>query len=151
MPPCAPSKAAPRSTDTSISHGVILRALGRHCARQLQEAGATVDLPDGAFYLFPDLTPLAESLHARGIHTNEELCERLLEDTGVAMLPDSAFGRAPEEFSVRLAYVNFGGERALAAAAEAPHPLALQQDFLKAHCGRVVEAIERMCAWLHGY
>ena len=128
----------------------ILRALGRHCAHRLQEAGATVDLPEGAFYLFPDLTPLAESLRTRGIHTNEELCERLLEDTGVAVLPGSAFGRALEEFTVRLAYVNFDGERALAAATEAPHPLPLQQDFLKAHCGRVVEAIERMCAWLHG-
>ena len=108
------------------------------------------DLPEGAFYLFPDLTPLEESLHARRIHTNEELCERLLEDTGVAMLPGTDFGRAPEEFTVRLAYVNFDGEQALAAAAEAPHLLPLQIDFLKAHCGRVVEAIERTCDWLHG-
>ncbi len=128
----------------------ILRALGRHCARRLQETGATVDLPEGAFYLFPDLTPLAESLRTRGIHTNEELCERLLEDTGVAVLPGSAFGRALEEFTVRLAYVNFDGERALAAAAETPDPLPLPQDFLKTHCGRAVEAIERMGNWLHG-
>ena len=119
----------------------ILRALGRHCAHRLQEAGATVDLPEGAFYLFPDLTPLTESLHPRGITSSEDLCERLLEDTGVAMLPGSAFGRAPEEFTVRLAYVNFDGERALAAAAETRPLLPLQQDFLKAHCGRVVEAI----------
>ncbi len=128
----------------------ILRALGRHCARRLQETGASVDLPEGAFYLFPDLTPLSESLHARGIRTSEDVCERLLEDTGVAMLPGTAFGRAPEEFTVRLAYVNFDGERALAAAAEAPGHRPVQQDFLKAHCGRVVEAIERMGNWLHG-
>ena len=81
--------------------------------------------------------------------TNEKVCERLLEDTGVAILPGSAFGRPSEEFSVRLAYVNFGGEQALAAAAEIPDPLPLSQDFLKVHCGRVVEAIERMCAWIH--
>ncbi len=68
----------------------------------------------------------------------------------MAILPGSAFGRAPEEFTVRLAYVNFDGERALAATSEIPDPRPLQQDFLKAHCGRVVEAIERMCVWLRG-
>ena len=68
----------------------------------------------------------------------------------MASLPGTAFGHASEEFTVRLAYVNFVGEQALAAAAEVPHSLPLQNDFLKAHCERVVEAIERMCTWLHG-
>ena len=126
----------------------ILRALGQYCATRLQEAGASVDLPQGAFYLFPDLTPLAESMRTRGISSSETLCERLLEDTGVAMLPGTAFGRAPEEFTVRLAYVNFDGERALAAVAEVPDASPLPQDFLEAHCRRVVEGIERTCGWL---
>ena len=128
----------------------ILDALGRHCARRLQQAGAAVDRPDGAFYLFPDLTPLAESLHARGLTSSEALCERLLDDTGVAMLPGTAFGRAPEELTVRLAYVNFDGEQALAAASDIPDTLPLSKDFLDAHCSRTVEGIARMGHWLHG-
>ena len=128
----------------------ILKALGRHCARRLQDAGARVDVPEGAFYLFPDLTPLAASLHARGIHTSEALCEHLLDDTGVAILPGSAFGRASEEFTVRLAYVNFDGEKALAAADDVPDPAVLGDDFLKTYCGRTFEGIERMASWLAG-
>ena len=68
----------------------------------------------------------------------------------VASLPGTAFGHASDEFTVRLAYVIFVGEQALVAAAETPDSLPLQNNFLKAHCGRVVEAIERMCTWLHG-
>ena len=126
----------------------ILGALGRHCAHRLHEAGTWVDLPEGAFYLFPDLTPLAASLHARGIHTSETLCEHLLDDTGVAILPGSAFGRPSDELTVRLAYVNFDGEKALAAAADMPGSRTLDDDFLKTYCGRTVEGIERMCGWL---
>ncbi len=128
----------------------ILKAVGRHCARRLQEAGARVDRPEGAFYLFPDLTPFSSSLQARGIETSEALCEHLLEDTGVAILPGSAFGRPSDEFTVRLAYVNFDGEQALAAAAGVPDHLDLGDDFLKIYCGRTVEGIKRMCGWLAG-
>ena len=84
------------------------------------------------------------------MHTSEALCERLLEDTGVAILPGAAFGRPSEELTVRLAYVNFDGEQALAAATDVPDHVALGDAFLKAHCGRTVEGIERMCGWLVG-
>ena len=128
----------------------ILKALGSHCARRLQETGARVDFPEGAFYLFPNLTPLSASLHPRGIDTGETLCERLLDDTGVAILPGSAFGHPSDELTVRLAYVNFDGEKALAAAAKVPDHTALGAAFLKTCCGRTIEGIERMCGWLAG-
>ena len=35
---------------------------------------------------------------------------QVLNDTGVAFLPGSAFGMDPAEMYVRLAYVNFDGE-----------------------------------------
>ena len=55
-----------------------LKALGRRLAADLAEVGASVEAPQGGFYLFPDLTPLRESIAARGIGTSEELCRRLL-------------------------------------------------------------------------
>jgi aspartate aminotransferase len=44
---------------------------------------------DGAFYLLPNV---ANALRAKGLATDVELCERLLETTGVALVPGSAFG-----------------------------------------------------------
>ena len=128
----------------------ILRALGHYCACRLQAAGAHVDRPDGAFYLFPDFTPMDAALRARGLTTSTALCEHLLEETGVAILPGAAFGRPDDELTARLAYVNFDGEHALAGATEVPHTRPLSDDFLQTYCPRSVEGIERMSQWLVG-
>jgi aspartate aminotransferase len=126
----------------------ILKAAGRHCTQKLREAGVAVSEPRGGFYIFPDFGHFEESLNARNITTSEELCERLIEETGVALLPGSVFGRPPQEFTARLAYVDFDGARALAAAMEMPPDKDLDKDFLGAYGGNVLTAIDRICEWL---
>jgi aspartate aminotransferase len=44
---------------------------------------------DGTFYLFPNVE---DALRAKGVASDVELCEQLLESTGVAVVPGSAFG-----------------------------------------------------------
>ena len=51
----------------------------------------------------------------KNIHTSNQFCSKLLKDTGVALLPGEVFGRPKEEFTARLAYVNFDGTEALRA------------------------------------
>jgi aspartate aminotransferase len=127
----------------------VLRALGRRCAEMLRSAGATLVPPRGAFYLFADATPFAESLRRRRVVSSEDLCERLLEDTGVAVLPGSAFGRPAEELTARLALVDFDGAEALAAAERLPDGTGLHEgDFLSRHCGGVLEAVGLMGDWV---
>ena len=126
----------------------ILKALGRRLAADLAEVGASVEAPQGGFYLFPDLTPLRESIAARGIGTSEELCRRLLEETGVAILPGKDFGRPAEEMTVRLAYVNFDGARALEAVGQLAPEEEVGDELLKAHCGESLEGVARLCEWL---
>ncbi len=126
----------------------ILAALGSLLLEALRATAAHVEAPDGAFYLFPDFGPLAERLGERGITTSAALCERLLEETGVAMLPGSAFGRPPAELTARLAYVNFDGARALAAAETLALDRPIEKDFLERHCAATLTALERLCSWL---
>ena len=128
----------------------VLRALAHKLTRTLRDAGAQVVRPAGGFYLFPDFSAHAEALHRRGITTSTALCERLLEDTGVAILPGEDFGRPQEEFTARLAYVNFDGGRALAAVEALPVDADLDESFLQTYCGEALEAVERLCAWLPG-
>lgn len=45
--------------------------------------------------------------------TSAWLMEDILRQTGVAMLPGTAFGRLPEEPCARLAFVDFDGDRAM--------------------------------------
>jgi aspartate aminotransferase len=126
----------------------VLAALGVHCSTALREARAEVHDPQGGFYLFPDFSSIADHLHARGIHTSRRLCERLLDDTGVATLPGEDFGRPPGELTARLAFVDFDGARALSAAELSPPGQPLPHEFLHTYCGGVVEAIHHMAEWL---
>jgi len=126
----------------------ILGLLGRRCARRLAEGGALLERPQGAFYLFPDFSPLAQRLRARGIANNRQMCERLLEQTGVAILPGSDFGRPPEELTARIAYVDFDGARALTASEGIPRDQPLDDGFLGRYCPGVLEAVDRIVEWV---
>lgn len=126
----------------------ILAALGNRCAQILQDQGVRVHAPEGAFYLFPDFTPLRERFARRGIVKGAELCERLLADTGVAMLPGSAFGQSRSELTARLAYVDFDGAAALAASENTPLDRELPEDFLEQRCAGVVAGMQRLAEWL---
>jgi len=128
----------------------ILGALGRWGAKRLEAAGLSVTVPAGAFYLFPDFTPLTGKLRARGIDDSDTLCARLLEETGVAILPGSAFGRPPDELTARIAYVDFDGARALAAAEQLDRAETVDEGFLRTYCGSILTAVERIEHWANG-
>lgn len=125
----------------------VLEALANFVTDQLTEAGAQVNPIRGGFYAFPNFDPIADKLHARGITTSSELCERLLEETGVATLPGSSFGRPDSELSLRLAFVDFDGELALRALSDGE---TLDEAFLNRHCPRVMEGIRAMAQWARG-
>ncbi len=128
----------------------VCSALGRWCARKLRGAGIECPQPIGAFYLFADFGPLRERLAERGVTTGRELAARLLADAGVATLPGSDFGRPDAELTLRLAYVDFDGARALEAVDVIPEEQPLDQTFLKRHCRPVVSAIEALVDWVEG-
>ena len=125
----------------------ILAALGQRCARILQAAGVRVHAPVGAFYLFPDFAPFAARLAQRGITNSDALCEALLRDTGVAVLPGAAFQRPREELTARIAYVGFDGAQALTASEAIPLDHALPAAFIERWCGDMLEAVQRMTSW----
>jgi aspartate aminotransferase len=128
----------------------ILGFLGRHIAKRLKQIGVDVTPPKGAFYLFPDFTPLAEHLKSRGIENSRQLCDRLLEETGVALLPGSEFGCEEKDLTARLSYVDFDGAGALSASMQRSKDHPLDDDFLRAHCPRVIAGVEALADWLKG-
>lgn len=128
----------------------ILAALGNYCHSVLTGAGLRVHPPQGAFYLFLDFSPVADRLSRMGIHDGETLCEKLLEDTNVAILPGSAFQRPRRELTARLAYVNFDGAKALAAGETVPIDRPLPDDFLETFCRSTIVAVDRIAAWVRG-
>jgi aspartate aminotransferase len=126
----------------------ILKAIARTLVEILQRVGVAVAEPAGAFYLYLDFTPVAERLERRGITTSDQLCERLLEETGVAILPASRFGCPPGELAARLSYVNFDGRRALESVASIGDDDELDEAYLKTLCPQTIEGVRRLANWL---
>jgi aspartate aminotransferase len=126
----------------------ILSTLGNECWKILSDAGIQLTKPTGAFYLFPDFSPLADTLASRGITTSDALCNKLLDDTGIAILPGSSFGRPSQELTARIAYVDFDGARALAASETVPLDKQLPEDFTQFWCEHVLDAMYKLVEWV---
>jgi len=93
----------------------ILSVIGNYCFKILADAEVKIHPPEGGFYLFLDFSNHLNFFKLKNIHTSNQFCSKLLKDTGVALLPGEVFGRPKEEFTARLAYVNFDGTEALRA------------------------------------
>ncbi len=119
----------------------VLRAVGMAVYRALAAAGLRVHAPQGGFYLLPDFSPHRQLLAQRGIFNDRQLCDRLLDELGVALLHGSAFGVAPESLTARLAYVDFDGGAALAQAK-------VGDAGLEVFAERMLEAISAVGTWL---
>jgi aspartate aminotransferase len=127
----------------------ILSTLGMRCYDILKETDIKVHPPEGAFYMFIDLSRYSGRLSKRKIKDSKGLCEALLKETGVAMLPGEPFGRPSKELTARMAYIDFNGERALAASEGLTPERALPDDFLDTYCGNVVKGTQRLADWVN--
>ncbi|HAN21321.1 MAG: aromatic amino acid aminotransferase [Clostridiales bacterium GWF2_36_10] len=67
----------------------------RYIINRLKEIGIDCFMPEGAFYVFPDISHYGM--------TSEKFCERLLMEKGAAIVPGTAFGVCGEGF-VRISY-----------------------------------------------
>jgi len=126
----------------------ILKNLADWIFDRLLNAGVHVVRPDGAFYMFPDFAVLKDGLMKRGIYDVRQLCDRLLKETGVALLPGTDFGRGSDEWLARLAYVDFDGAAALKALQGSVPDRAMEGPFLMGHFGHLLQGIDKMCGWL---
>lgn len=129
----------------------IMQALLAAWAAGLRAAGLHIVAPKGGFYLLADCSALRENLSAEGLVDDVTVCEHILEQTGVALLPGSAFGCAPEDLTLRAACVDFDGATALAEASSYPAADALDDAFLQKCCPLMMEALACLQSWCAVY
>ncbi len=138
-----------RRMDTYLAHARrMLRDITGDCRNILTDAGLDVVKPDGAFYLFPDFSPLRRRIAARGIRTSKQLCEKVLTEAGVAMLPGSNFQRPADEFTARMSLVDFDGTQAMVRSEELGLDGALPKEFVANVASNLTEAMERIAGWV---
>jgi len=127
----------------------VLKTILKYIMLRFDQLKITYPQPLGGFYIFPDFEHYKEKLIDKGIHTGRELCEKLLEETGVAMLPGVDFGRPPQEYSARIAYVDFDGTEVMNESDILfDEEKGSHEKFVKEHCPKIVQAIDRLGNWL---
>ena len=126
----------------------ILAGLADRVVAMLTGAEIPVVRPVGGFYVFPDFGTRSSRLRERGITTSRDLCNRLLEETGVALLPGHDFNMAPESLTARLAFVDIDGGPALEAAMQPARSGPLTDEYFEDHADRTLTGVELLLAWL---
>ncbi|EQC36527.1 hypothetical protein SDRG_05976 [Saprolegnia diclina VS20] len=126
-----------------------LQLVAEWCTYQLLKMNILVHPPQGGFHVFPCFRNYRQKLAARNIVTDVEMCERLLADTGVAILPGSYFGRAAHELYARIAFVDFKGEIAMyVIGSEGEYGVNDREGFIRSVCPNLWTAMELLSKWL---
>jgi aspartate aminotransferase len=126
----------------------ILREIYKYISSKFDKLGVMYPAVHGAFYMFPDFSDYRDKLMKHDVYTSVELCNKLLEDTGIAFLPGTDFGRQPEELTARLAFVDFNGAAALEASRKNNGTKQLESDFVRNYCSNITEALDKLEKWL---
>ena len=81
----------------------ILKAVGNYVYENLKSNKVIINKPQGGFYLMPEFIN-------KKFSTSSEMCDNILKETGVALLPGSDFGFVKTKMLVRLSFTDFNGQ-----------------------------------------
>lgn len=119
--------------------------MNKFIARNLRDIGVKAPEPQGAFYNYPDFDAHRADLAKVGIKTSKDLSNQLLKNYGLATLPGTAFGAAPEVLTLRLSGCDYDGAAALAAYRSGEK---LDEAFIVKNAPRVKAATEAFAEFL---
>ena len=115
----------------------ILEGVGNYVYENLKSNKILIQKPEGGFYLMP------EFLNSK-FKTSSEMCDDILNKSGVALLPGSDFGFKPNKMLARLSYTDFNGEIFLKSIEGSKKP---DNEAIKKYAPNVVEGIKKLVDW----
>tara|TARA_B100000131_G_scaffold185369_1_gene178494 strand:- start:18 stop:1241 length:1224 start_codon:yes stop_codon:yes gene_type:complete len=81
----------------------ILKTLGNYVYENLSSNNVLITKPQGGFYLMPEFIN-------KKFNSSEEMCNDILNKTGVATLPGSDFGFPSKKMLARISFTDFNGK-----------------------------------------
>ena len=115
----------------------ILNAVGTYVYNNLKSNKILINPPQGAFYLMPEF-------QNKKFKSSSQLCEAILNDTGVAMLPGSDFGFKPKKMLTRLSYTDFDGVEFFKNVSDYK---SISEEMVKKYAPNVVEGTTKLSNW----
>lgn len=123
----------------------IMAYIGREFTAQLNQQNIQTVAPDGGFYNLGDFSYYRDTLLTQGITSAEQMCQQMLDATGVAALPGKDFG-LQQGLLVRFAFVDFDGNSLLSEVMRNPD-ITLHQD--TPQLTHLFNASQKMGEWLN--
>jgi aspartate aminotransferase len=115
----------------------ILNAIGIYVYNNLKSNKILINPPQGAFYLMPEFKN-------KKYKNSSKLCEAILNETGVAMLPGSDFGFNPKKMLTRLSYTDFDGTEFFS---NTKNYNSIDDSMIKKYAPNVVEGVSKLSNW----
>ena len=115
----------------------ILKAVGNYVYENLKSNKVIINKSQGGFYLMPEFSN-------KSFLTSSEMCDNLLKETGVALLPGSDFGFDKKKMLARLSFTDFNGQDFMK---NIQGEKKINNDLILKFAPKVVEGVDKLKKW----
>ena len=115
----------------------ILRAVGNYVYENLKSNKVTINKPQGGFYLMPEFSN-------KSFSTSSKMCDNLLKETGVVLLPGSDFGFDEKRMLARLSFTDFNGQEFMN---NIKGGKKIDNDLISKFAPKIVEGVDKLKKW----
>jgi len=115
----------------------ILKAVGNYVYEKLKSNKVTINKPQGGFYLMPEFSN-------KSFSTSSKMCDNLLKETGVVLLPGSDFGFDEKRMLARLSFTDFNGQEFMN---NLKNEKKIDNDLILKFAPKIVEGVYKLKKW----
>ncbi len=115
----------------------ILKAVGNYVYEKLKSNKVTVNKPQGGFYIMPEFSN-------KSFSTSSKMCDNLLKETGVVLLPGSDFGFDEKRMLARLSFTDFNGQEFMNNTKDGNK---IDNDLILKFAPKIVEGVYKLKKW----
>jgi aspartate aminotransferase len=134
--------AAIKAYENDHSHYInksrnILNAVGNYVYKNLRSNKVLINKPQGGFYLMPEFLN-------KKFRSSKEMCDGILNDTGVALLPGSDFGFDQSRMLARLSFTDFDGQKFMNKIEDKQK---IDDNLINEFAPKIVEGVDKLKKW----
>ena len=115
----------------------ILKAVGNYVYENLKSNKILINKPQGGFYLMPEFLN-------KKFNSSAEMCDDILNKTGVALLPGSDFGFDQNRMLARLSFTDFDGKKFME---EIEDNTKIDDTLIYELAPKIVEGVNKLKKW----
>ena len=115
----------------------ILCAVGNYVYENLKSNKILINKPQGGFYLMPEFLN-------KKFNSSSEMCDSILNDTGVALLPGTDFGFNPRQMLARLSFTDFDGQEFMSKIEDNQK---IDNDLIANFAPKIIEGVDKLKKW----